>query len=115
MELLRRMLRQKAVYWPMASGYDNYGNPINSNPVQISCRWVDREDQFLDKEGRLQISRAMVYVSQPVVLGGVLWLGLLANINISGKWTDNVNAWEIRKINNDPKFRNQASLLWVYL
>lgn len=42
MRLLTKMLRQKAVYWPLTSiGIDNYGQPIPSIPVEISVRWED--------------------------------------------------------------------------
>jgi len=102
MGIISKMRKQKAVYWS-PSGYDGFGQPTMGTAVQITCRWEDVHEQFLDNDGQEQTSSAKVYVSQDVELGGYLWLG-----DISGKpsdpKTDN-SSWEIRKFENLPNLK----------
>tara|TARA_R110000851_G_scaffold46656_6_gene113570 strand:+ start:798 stop:1136 length:339 start_codon:yes stop_codon:yes gene_type:complete len=102
MGIISKMRKQKAVYWSPSS-YDGFGRPVMSTAVQITCRWEDVHEQFLDKEGQEQTSSSRVYVSQDVELGGYLWLG-----DISGKPSDPLqdnNSWEIRKFENLPNLK----------
>jgi hypothetical protein len=102
MSIISKIRKQKAVYWPPSS-YDAYGQPAMGTAVQITCRWEDVSEQFLDGQGQEQTSNSRVYVSQDVALGGYLWLGLLASKPTNPK-TDS-NAWEIRKFENLPNFK----------
>ena len=76
MNLITRMRKQTAVWW---------GNPVPDGTgswtfdaaVEISCRWQDEQKMFTDKEGKLSISQAKVYVDRDMAPGGFLWLGSL--------------------------------------
>ena len=78
MSVITKMRKQTAVYWPPGT-VDAYGRPTQGTAVEISCRWEDAHEQFLDATGEEQTSNARVYVSQDVILGGYLWLGELAS------------------------------------
>ncbi|GAG43360.1 unnamed protein product, partial [marine sediment metagenome] len=104
MSLITRMLKQTCVYWPLesvesavADDFDNYGQPQVSTPSEISCRWEDVSEEFIDAQGTRQISRAKVYVDQDVDVGGILMLGELADITDEENIKENDGAYEIKR------------------
>lgn len=112
MGIITRMLKQNAVYWPPESSesagddFDNYGQPqVSLSPVQITCRWEDVTEEFIDITGTRQLSRAKVYVSQDVEVGGILMLGVLADIVDATNIKENSNAWEIRRFEKLPNLK----------
>jgi len=79
-DLLVRSCTQTAVYW---------GNPQNTGdgditfdiPVEIKCRWENREVLFTGVKGDVESSRAGVFVLQDLEEGGYLYLGTLDNLD----------------------------------
>jgi hypothetical protein len=70
-------MKQTCVYWaPKAA--NRYGEPQYAAPVEVSCRWDDIQEVFVDATGNERVSRAKVMVDRDVALNGVLWLGLIA-------------------------------------
>jgi hypothetical protein len=51
--------------------------------VELSVRWEERGDLFVDGAGQERTSRAVVFISQDVDLGGYLYLGTLASLDSS--------------------------------
>jgi len=117
MQLLKKMLRQTAVYWNLSAlEFDNYGQPIPTTPVEIKVRWEDVGEEFLDAAGTLQLSRAKVYVDRDVKVGGILMLGELDSgvmdlINVK----ENENAWEIRRFEKLPTIKATQFLRIAFL
>jgi hypothetical protein len=115
------ILQENAAYWAPA-GSDDTGRPAYTPAVMIDCRWEDTNDEFVDKEGRTQVSKAMVYVDRKLDLHGVLkYLGpkkespSLSSLADQAKPFSNPDSWEIRAINNLPNRRATKVLRWVYL
>ena len=71
MSLITRMLKQKAIYWPV-DGKDSYGQPTNGGPVAIKCRWEDVQEEFITPKGTTEMSKAVVYVDRDMEAGGLL-------------------------------------------
>ncbi len=122
MSLITRMLKQTAVYWPLAAmesaggdSFDNYGQPLVTDPLEISVRWEDRAEEFLDAKGARVLSNAVVFVSQDVDIGGVLMLGELTDITDADVPKENENAWEIKRFDKIPNLRNTEFLRTAYL
>jgi len=69
-----RFLNQTITYWanPLTDGWGGY---TFDDPIAISGRWEDRQELFIDAEGREVRSQAVVYLNQDVELGGYLALG----------------------------------------
>ncbi len=114
------MQRQTAVYWPLeVSGddFDDYGQPVvvAAEPVEISCRWEDVSEEFIDKNGTRQISHSKVYTDQDVDVGGILMLGTKDDITDSTNIKENENAWEIRRFDKLPNLKNTEFLRTVFL
>jgi len=76
MALVRKMLRQKAVWWRKAS-INRFGQTIFAMPVEINCRWEDRIGVFYNAKGEKADSKATVYVGQELSVGDVLMEGEL--------------------------------------
>jgi len=113
MSIITRMLKQNAVFWAFES-YDKYGAPQYSMAENISCRWEDKCEEFIDAFGDKQLSRSIVYVSKDTPVKGVLCLGDTIDVN-SGEPLGNPNAWEIRRFEKIPNLRNTEYLRIAYL
>ena len=112
MGIISKMRKQVAVYWAPGS-YEAFGQPSMASPVEISCRWEDVNEQFLDGDGQEQLSNARVYVDRTVELGGMLWLGALGDAPSNPKLDP--SAWEIRKYESLPNFKATEFLKSVML
>ncbi len=101
------MRKQDAVYWPPAVA-DGFGRQSLGTPVDVKCRWDDQSEQFFDpKTGVIEISNAVVYVDQDVLLGGYLWLGTVATIPGGSPGDPQIiaGAYPIRKYLKNPNLR----------
>ena len=99
---------QAATYWPPGSN-DGFGGRGVLAPVAIACRWQEDAQLFRTPEGREAVSRAVVYTSQPVALGGFLLLGeSVADVLPAG-------AEEIRQVGISPSLDGSEALhkAWV--
>ncbi len=122
MSIIDTMLRQTAVWWPLQSSesagggdFDEYGQPLLSDPVEISVRWEDRIEEFIDGEGTTQLSNAVVFVDRDVEVGGVLMLGEIADITDLENVKENDGAWEIMRFDKLPTLRATKNLRTAYL
>jgi len=121
MGIITKMRKQTAVYWALKSiesgevAYDNYGAPRLTDPVEISCRWEDITQEYIDPMGTRQVSHSRVYVDRDVNIGGVLMLGELTDVTDLTTPKENLGAWEIRQFEKLPNIRNTEVLLTVYL
>lgn len=85
-------LNQQATYWADA-GSDEYGDRTFSSPALLNVRWEDRTDIVIMAQGEEISSKAVVFVSQAVDIGGYLALG---NQTGSADPTDVEGAYIIR-------------------
>lgn len=111
MGIITKMRKQTAVYWPLGSettggrDMDDYGKPLYSAAVEISCRWVDKAREFITPAGERATSRAEVYVDRDVSVKGVLFLGSLTDLTDVNNPKANVGAWEIRGFEKTPNLK----------
>jgi hypothetical protein len=77
--MISRLCKQDAVYWgnPKNDGYSGF---IYDAAVEIKCRWEDKVQLIVDKEGNTQSSRALVYCLQELDEEGWLYLGKLTDL-----------------------------------
>jgi len=115
------MLKQTCVYWALASeesggdDFDNYGQPQLASPIEISCRWSDKNEEFIGPNGTKLISQAKVFVFQDVDIGGVLMLGTLADITDDDDVKENDGAYEIKAFHKAPNLRATEWLRTAFL
>ena len=77
MSIIKKMRKQKAVWWARSATPDQYGAYSFVTPVEIDCRWDDSNEEFRDSKGETLISKSTVYVDRVVGLGDRLRLGEL--------------------------------------
>jgi hypothetical protein len=111
-QILKRMLRQKAVYWEHR-GVNKNSEPMQSEPVEIRCRWEDMASIVTDQEGRETTYNSTVYVDQDVKREGYLWLGRIQNL--PGPWPPPSDALRIQKFEKIPTFNAKKFLRIAYL
>lgn len=80
MSFLIDNLLQTVVYWGNPTP-DGYGSFTFDSPVEISVRWENRTELFIDRTGAESKSFAIVYLGQDVDVGGWLFLGELDDID----------------------------------
>jgi hypothetical protein len=84
MDIIENTYAQTAVYWG-APTPDGYGGNTFAAPIEVVCRWEDKE-QFLGSQvggevtGGLMLSRSIVFVKQDVDEEGYLYLGTLDDL-----------------------------------
>ena len=113
--LLTKSLKQSAVYWstPVASGYGGYSF---SDPVELDVRWEERQELFINVQGKEERSQAVVYLDQDVDIGGYLYLGELDDFDSSDPDPQNVSdAKEIRAFQKIPNIKATSFLRKVWL
>jgi len=102
-----------AVYWSPL-GLDSFGQRTYNAPVEIQCRWSEKNDRVIDSHGEEALSRAMVIVGQDVVPGGVLLHSELDS-SVDDTPSNNTGAWEIIRFDKIPNKRNTKYLRKAYL
>ena len=79
MSLIRRMLKEKVVYWPPA-GVDGFGKQTYGTPVELKARWEDKTVEVLSEDGEKTLAKGRVFVESDVVRRGVLFHGTLIEV-----------------------------------
>lgn len=115
-KMLANQLNQTAVYWGNPQS-DGYGGRTFDDAVEVAVRWQDRQEMFIDMQGREQTSRAVVYVATDLAIGGYLYLGELADLS-SAEEGDPLaisTAYEIRAFSKSPDIGADkfARKLWL--
>lgn len=105
-----------AVYWPPITGpVDNYGQYLPDSAIEVKCRWEDSTVDFVDREGKVSVSKSKVFLTVPMAFGGILWHGRYVDLVDATNPMNNPGALEIRQIMSTPSFNNTATLVTVYL
>lgn len=121
MGLIERANKQSAVYFALGgtesggTNYDDHGNLQWAAPVQIKCRWTDKNEIFISAQGDERVSHAMVLVDRDLAVGGVLMLGTLTDVTDLNDPKQNDNAWEIQAFHKIPDFKAKKFLRKVFL
>ena len=107
---LTKNLLQTATYWgnPVEDGYGGYAFDM---PVVINCRWISKQELYVDEKGKERVSAAIVLVDRDVDLDGYLYLGIETELNpkdISGSYA-------IKSFAKIPNIKNDAFLRKVWL
>ena len=114
------MRKQKAVYWARTSP-NEFGQLGYAAPVEISCRWDDATEEFIDSKGTKQQSRAVVYVDRDMQEGDKLKLARLTDLQTSNDSNASLapenftEVWEVRRFDKNPNLKATEFLRTAYL
>lgn len=103
-DLISKMRKQVAVYWS-SPVEDGYGGATFADPAEITVRWEQKQELFIDRFGNEVRSNAVVYVGQDVDLGGYLYLGELTDLDSTVITPEDVttgSVYEIRGFAKSP-------------
>lgn len=115
LSILKKMLKKgRAVYWA-PKGVDDFGQPKYDEPVEIKCRWEDRNEQFINQAGEQVVSKSIVYVDRKLQLGGMLAKGTLENLTSQTVPANNPDSGEIRGWGEVPNINQDKFLRWAML
>lgn len=100
MSVIKKMRKQTATYWKRLEP-DQFGAFAYDTPVEIECRWDDRQDEFRDEKQQVLVSRAVVYPDREMSVGDCLLKGdLVADLD-----PKDAGAFEIKAFEIIPNFR----------
>jgi hypothetical protein len=109
-----RIKKQTLVFWNR-TGIDSQGQPTFTTPAEKTCRWVDKNEKFINAGGEELISRSIVIVDG-VSVGDVILLGTIAlNVTDSNLPFENEGAYEVKRVDTTPNLRNSVTWYRVYL
>jgi len=85
--MISRNLPQTAIYWANPHN-DGYGGVAYDDPIEINCRWEDKQQILGTITGNQiigfqSVSRAIVYVDQDLDVDGLMMLGELTDLTDS--------------------------------
>jgi len=72
-----RYLNQRLVYWRKI-GTNSSGQPVYASPVEVKCRWENRNEQIVTITGQMLISNALLMTEYELVMDSLVWKGTLA-------------------------------------
>lgn len=115
-KMLTNQLKQIAVFWGNSQS-DGYGGRTFDDAVEISVRWSNRQEMFVDTQAREQVSRAVVHTAIDLEVGGYLYLGELADLSSAeeGDPLSISTAYEIRAFSKTPSIRADQFVRKVWL
>jgi hypothetical protein len=82
MSIIRKMRKQKAVWWQRNEVPDHFGKFSFHIPLVIDCRWEDAKMEFVDRDGQKSFSDAVVYVDRVMAEGDRVFLGGVSSIPV---------------------------------
>ncbi len=109
MSIIKKMRKQKAVYWEPL-GPNETGMQTYAEPIEIKCRWEDDDFAFIDAAGTTVASTTTVYPDRYLKVGGILWEGKLVNVAFQSEPLLNPNSDEIVKCGKIPNLKNSEVL-----
>lgn len=112
MSLTTKHLKDMAVYFAPGAVQEN-GQYAFLSPVPIKCKWMDTQQEFLNKNGGRQISRSVIYVDRDLDLKGVIWQGELSDLTDTENPFANEGAWEIQGFDKVGRLRQPKDYLRV--
>jgi len=111
---IKRFLRQYAVYWAPL-GVDDNGNQTYDDPVEIKCRWEDKQQVFTSATGQEKVSKSIVYTDVSLLPDGVLWLGTLNQLDEVYSPFENRDASAIQAAHRIPDRKAKKFLIIGFL
>ena len=103
--VFKKQLAQTAILWINPTP-DGYGGVTFNDGIDIKVRWEDKNELFVDQQGKTSTSRAQVFVDRDIAIGSYLMLG---SVNDLASGTDepflNQTAYEVRSFDKVPDIR----------
>lgn len=106
-------LNQTAVYWDSPKS-DGYGGRTFDDPAEVSVRWEDKQELFIDASGNEVRSQSMVYVDRDMDVDGYIALTTLDDLSSSDPMDVDI-ALPIRSFSKIPSIKGTTFVRKVWL
>lgn len=110
MSVFTLYLPQTATHWAV-NGITGTGQPQFDAPVQLKCRWEQRNDYVINDDGHEVLSRARIFLGVDVVVGDYLYLGVSTQADPRGL----VGAFKVLQFRKTPGLRAEIFERKAYL
>lgn len=100
---------QKAVLWE-ASGFDDNGEIKVNAAVELDVRWEEKQTESLGPTGNTIKSDATVVVDQDIVIGSIMWPGIIDDLA-----TPPVDLWQVIDFSKIPDIKGRINRRGVLL
>jgi hypothetical protein len=114
-DFIVKKCKQTAVYWgdPVEDGYGgmSFGSMY---PIEIDCRWENKNEIFKSSNGKEYTSRSIVYITIDLDEQGYLYLGSLDDFESTQDLTNPKiieNAFEIKRFDKSPSLNKVAEFI----
>ncbi len=114
MSVIKKMRKQKAVWWARNATADRYGSYTFAAPIEISCRWDDVGEEYVNPKGETVVSRSVVYPDRVLRTGDMLRAGVIESDEPADP-TAVDTAFEVQRFDTTPNFRATENLYTAYL
>jgi hypothetical protein len=112
---LRKIRKQKALYWaPLAVGGQGRADTFE-DPVEIDCRWTDVTEETVAPFSNRFTSKAKVIVDRVLAEGGLLMKGLLTDLLSTEHPSEAAGCFEIMLFQNIPDIKAKDFLYMATL
>jgi len=111
--IANNLLRQKAVYWgtPVRDGF---GGHTFADPVSVKCRWIWKQQKYVDQDHEEHLSQAIVIVNQDVEIGGRIALVDINDLN-SSELPEGEDSFEIKAYQTTSDYKGKSFTRKVWL
>lgn len=109
--MLEHAMNDVVTYWEITGATDRYGKPLLTSPVQIKCRWEDKQSQIISKHGTEIISKTRIFTRTSLNIDGYVAKGVVADADPRPLDT----AFEIQQVSTTPDLRSLKTLITAYL
>lgn len=99
--------RQYAVLWAN-NGYDSYGQPDVSSPIELRVRWEATLKQITKPDGSPLNIDATVIVDREIAVGSYMWLGRLNQLEGTAGIAE-INVMEVISCIPVPDLKNRVT------
>lgn len=102
-QMLIRTFNQTAVYWG-SPVEDGSGGKTYATPVEIKCRWEDRQIVVSEEDGKEISSSSQVFTTEDLEEQGYLFLGTLDDLTVENRIDPKLvnKAYEIARVSAVP-------------
>ena len=116
--VIKRFTNQTLVYWARI-GSDGFGKPTYDEPVEVACRWEDKQKQIITGDGRVVYCKGYILLAQPLTVSSLVFLGKLTDWEAMPTYpaipTVQQGVRELLLLNTTPDIKNQGAVYEAYL
>lgn len=114
MSVIKKMRKQKAVWWERNAAPDQFGQYGFQVPVEIDCRWDDVAMETHDTNGEIATSQGTLYPDRVLKAGDRVKRGNMDS-GASDNPMEETDTFEVMRFDQIPNFRNTETLYVAYL